>query len=188
MSPSSPNRSASQPLLWTRARLDKERTDWWDTRTTGSAEIWVVLRATVSALQTGDLMSARALCEAAECTCPSGHVWKGVFDGRGEWYRIPEWLVFDVRGLVEDEEALDGDEDSGTGGEEQRAEEDGLGEAFKVKVRLSSSGKDVVVSIRRGEKVGALISKVKNLAKVSWAPSLRRFRLHAFDFVLTPNR
>ncbi|KAF2686559.1 hypothetical protein K458DRAFT_199577 [Lentithecium fluviatile CBS 122367] len=169
--------SDSTHALWTRRRLDKEREDWWDTRTTGEAAIWSAMRLMVQSLQEGDVGEAQALLDAMECTCPNGCLWKGVFDRRGEWYRVPEWIVVEPEGLVE-EGSL---ESMGSGGGKGKEvvidrEEDGegeLGERVKVRCRLSADGRDVVVGIRKGERVGSLIANLKAKAKINPFASVR---------------
>lgn len=132
----------------------------------------------VSSLQSGDVRGAQALLDATECTCPNGMLWRGVFDNRGEWYKVPEWIVVEPEGLVEENEVgvIDGEVGS-SGGEEDEDKEvevERLGEAVKVRCRLSSSGQDVRVDIRKGERVAGLIAKLKVKAGV---------RLH-FPFLL----
>lgn len=156
--------SDSVHAQWTRKRLEKERNDWWDTRTTGSAEIWRALRLMVESLQAGDVGEAQALLDATECTCPNGMLWRGVFDGRGEWYRVPEWVVIEPEGLVEDEEVQGNAQAEGDKEGDEEAET--LGEPVKVRCRLSTTSQDYSVNIRRGERVASLISKLKRKAEV----------------------
>ncbi|KAJ4353213.1 uncharacterized protein N0V89_004940 [Didymosphaeria variabile] len=151
---------------WTRQRLEKERNDWWDTRTTGSSEIWAALRSMVQSLQAGDIREAQVLLDATECTCPNGMLWRGIFDNRGEWYKVPEWIVIEPDGLVEEEDLKD---EAGSVGadDDKEVEAEDLGEEVKVKCRLSSTGKDYKVDIRRGERVGSLVTKLKAKAGLS---------------------
>lgn len=136
-------------------------------------EIWGALRVVVGCLQKGEVGEAQAVLDAMECTCPNGLIWRGVFDRRGEWYRVPEWIVVEPEGLVEN-----GEEDSVGGSRkgkeavhgavdaegERKSEE--LGELVKVRCRLSTDGRDVVVKIHKGDRVDALIANLKVRAKV----------------------
>jgi hypothetical protein len=122
----------------------------------------------VQSLQVGDVGAAQALLDAIECTCPNGMIWKGVFDARGEWYRVPDWVVLEPEGI-----AAEADIEAGRGkGKEAIVETDGdgeeeLGEKVKVRCRLSSDGRDVVVGIHKRERVSGLIANLKAKAKVS---------------------
>ncbi|KAF2447563.1 hypothetical protein P171DRAFT_518653 [Karstenula rhodostoma CBS 690.94] len=161
-----PPRSQSMSGQWTRQRLEKERNDWWDTRTTGSSEIWAALRSMVQSLQAGDVREAQVLLDATECTCPNGMLWRGIFDNRGEWYKVSEWVVIEPDGLVEEEDLKD---EAGSVGEEddKEVEVEELGEEVKVVCRLSSTGKDYRIDIRKGERVGSLVTKLKAKAGLS---------------------
>jgi hypothetical protein len=122
----------------------------------------------VQSLQGGDVSAAQTLLDAMECTCPNGMIWKGVFDRRGEWYRVPEWIVLEPDGIVEGE--MEVGSSKGKGKEamvevEGDAEEE-LGEMVKVRCRLSSDGRDIVVGIHKGEKVSGLVANLKAKAKV----------------------
>ncbi|KAL5407566.1 hypothetical protein PMIN03_007042 [Paraphaeosphaeria minitans] len=152
---------------WTRQRLEKERNDWWDTRTTGSADIWAALRSMVQSLQAGDVREAQVLLDATECTCPNGMLWRGIFDNRGEWYKVPEWIVIEPDGLVEEEDLK---EEAGSVGEDdgKEVEVEELGGEVKVLCRLSSTGKDYRIDARKGERVGSLVTKLK--AKAGLGP------------------
>lgn len=139
----------------------------------------------VESLQAGDVAEAQALLDATECTCPNGMLWKGVFDGRGEWYKVHEWIVIDPEGIVEDEEDEDGkdlddddDEEEGDGvrregvvrggvKEGKGKEVEVLGDPVKVRCRLSTNGRDYIVGIHKGEKVAGLVAQLKAKAEVS---------------------
>lgn len=128
------------------------------------------------------------MLDAMECTCPNGIVWRGVFDRRGEWYRVPEWIVVEPGGLVED----GGDAEGGSGGKGKGAvagdgqadtNEEELGEMVKVRCRLSSDGRDVVVRIHKGERVGGLVVGLKAKAKVCWVTSCYSWIYHVGDML-----
>ncbi|KAK3204091.1 hypothetical protein GRF29_106g1691149, partial [Pseudopithomyces chartarum] len=159
-----PMRSDSLTSHFTRQRLEKERNEWWDTRTNGSAEIWAALRDMVQKLQAGNVGEAQVLLDATECTCPNGMLWRGIFDHRGEWYKVPEWIVIEPEGLVDEEDLKD---EAGSVGddEDKEVEVDDLGEEVKVKCRLST-GHDCVLEVRKGERVASIITKLKTKAGV----------------------
>ncbi|PVI07185.1 hypothetical protein DM02DRAFT_513302, partial [Periconia macrospinosa] len=162
----SPTAQYARRAGWTRKQLDKERGDWWDTRTTGREEIWAALRLMVESLQMGEVGEAQALLDATECTCPNGMLWKGVFDGRGEWYRVAEWVVIEPEGLIDEDDETDlGHEDD----EDIKEDVD----AVKVRCRLSTTGADYEIRIYKGEKMASLITKLKSKAGINPFASVR---------------
>jgi len=54
------------------AELNALRREFWETRVTGSAEVWGALRAAVELLRMGDEDTARVLVEAAGVNVPTG--------------------------------------------------------------------------------------------------------------------
>ena len=64
-------------------------------------------------VRAGEVAEAQGVLDAAGCTCPTGEVWRGVFDERGEWYKVPEWVVVEPGGLVEEGESEGGSEACG---------------------------------------------------------------------------
>jgi hypothetical protein len=76
--------------------VETARTEFFDTRTSGQAEIWGALRLVCSLVAEGDLGGAQAILDAAGGTCPTGRLWGrggGVFDERGERYVVPGWVI-----------------------------------------------------------------------------------------------
>lgn len=138
-------------------------------------------------VRVGEVAEAQGVLDAAGCTCPTGEVWRGVFDERGEWYKVPEWVVVEPGGLVEEGESEGGSE----GGSESESEEEeevkgrregkGKGRAVegadggrankgpvvKIRARLSDRGTDVVVKVGKEERVGVLVRRVREVAGVS---------------------
>ncbi|KAF2842126.1 hypothetical protein M501DRAFT_998376 [Patellaria atrata CBS 101060] len=162
---------------WTPSQLRKEREEFFETRVTGQAEIWGVVRLVAELVRARDLEEAQGILDAAGCTCPTGDIWKGVFDERGQFYQVPEWIVRDPDGMLEEVaedkdlhgDATDEDED---GDKEllEHKEEKGkgravdVGEIMKVRARLSDRGTDVIVKIGKEEKLSVLIKRVKEIA------------------------
>ncbi|KAH7028349.1 hypothetical protein B0J12DRAFT_584166, partial [Macrophomina phaseolina] len=160
----------------TRARLEKERNAFWDTRVTGHEELWGAVRLASELVRGGDVASAQGVLDAAGATCPTGEVWRGVFDEWGTEYRVPEWVVVEPVGVVEDDEG-EGDGYGEEDGEQSLAEEKGkgkMGEIVKLKARLSDRGSDVVVEVGMEERVSSVIAKIAETAQV---PPTNRIRL-----------
>ncbi|CRK35837.1 hypothetical protein BN1708_019832, partial [Verticillium longisporum] len=75
----------STSRTWTRAALARERTDFFDTRVTGRAEVWETLHAALRVLWdpaaqgaaddgTNGLATAQGFLTAAEVTLPTGNL------------------------------------------------------------------------------------------------------------------
>ncbi|KAH8649952.1 hypothetical protein BX600DRAFT_442043 [Xylariales sp. PMI_506] len=121
---------------WTRAQLEKERTDFFETRVTGRPEVWQTLRAALEVLWEDDvapgetsasspaagsdgesdtaLATAQSIITAAEITLPTGDLAKGAYDSLGHYYPLPEWIVRDPVNIVversNDDETMGGEE------------------------------------------------------------------------------
>lgn len=148
---------------WTRARLEKERGDWWDTRVTGDTQVWRGLQAATEALQQGDVATAQTLLDAQECTCPTGQLWSRIYDDRGNEYKVPEWLVIEPAGIVEEEEspAIEDktEETIAMDGSEPDRE-------FAIRVRVSEKSVDLKLTVRRRETIVSIREKIKTQAQV----------------------
>lgn len=196
VSPSRRSKLPNNAIGWTTSRLVREREDFFDTRVTGRSEMWAVVRMVVELVRSGDVGEAQGILDAAGCTCPTGEVWRGIFDERGAFYQVPEWAIVEPIGLVpEPEEGKDGaaatdgtveakeseDEEKGETGvrtEEKgkgRAVEADVGEVVKLRARLSDRGTDVQIKIGTAETVDTLIRRVHEVADVS--PPLARATL-----------
>jgi hypothetical protein len=164
-------------LTWTRSRLEKERNDWWDTQVTGSQEVWGAIRLAAQSLQIGKLRDAQQWLETMECTCPTGCLWKGVYDSTGVMYKLPEWLIVEPEGLAAEES--DDNMASGPAGtaaadeEAQELDDDEDDEPVLVRARISRTGRDVVLKLRRSEHVASIVEKLKQQAEVCYKHSLR---------------
>ncbi|KAI8963003.1 hypothetical protein F5Y11DRAFT_321078 [Daldinia sp. FL1419] len=163
---------------WTRSQLDTERADFFDTRVTGRAEVWQVLKAALEVLWeadlarttgsereeddgTGGIATAQSILKAAEVTLPTGDLSNGVYDSLGNYYALPEWVVCDPTNVVEESDAKrnngnDGQtEDGELTGDEDTEEELDEDEALR---RREEKGK-AVADIRDMVKVRARLSE-----------------------------
>jgi hypothetical protein len=157
----------STNLTWTRSRLEKERNDWWDTQVTGSQEVWGAIRLASQSLQAGKLKDAQQWLETMECTCPTGCLWKGIYDSTGVMYKIPEWLIVEPEGLVAEgglDEVAAGTASGADGAQESDNEADD--ELVLVRARVSRDGRDVTLKVRRKEPVASIVEKLKKEAQV----------------------
>jgi hypothetical protein len=175
-SPTSTTRGRVQPLTdstnltWTRSRLEKERNDWWDTQVTGSQEVWGAIRLAAQSLQLGKLRDAQQWLETMECTCPTGCLWKGVYDSTGVMYRVPDWLIVEPEGLVAEgaDDDVAGESAGAAAGVDgaQEAEDDEDDEPVVVRARISLTGRDVVLKIQRRSTIVSILDKIKKEAEV----------------------
>ncbi|OAL50470.1 hypothetical protein IQ07DRAFT_427374 [Pyrenochaeta sp. DS3sAY3a] len=158
---------------WTRARLDKERQDWWDTQVTGSLEIWGAIRLAAQYLAASEVAEAQTMLDVTGCTCPTGLLWRGVYDSTGVQYRVPEWVVVEPEGLVEEGGAGGaavvvggvGKSDDGVVGEARNDE------VWSVRIRTSHDQRDVLVWVRSKETVASIVEKVRKHAELDlYAP------------------
>ncbi|KAF2747414.1 hypothetical protein M011DRAFT_59312 [Sporormia fimetaria CBS 119925] len=160
-------------VRWTRAKLERERRDWWDTRDHGNRFIWEAYRRMIELLQKGEVQETQELLDATGCTCPSGKLWHSIFDETGVEYAIKEvrrnfdWVVFEPKGLVEDG-VMDGvaEEEWNVHGKGKGRAVEGEGNRMQVRCRLSTTGKDVQVELRLGEPVGCLMERLADLTGV----------------------
>ncbi|KAF1364829.1 hypothetical protein EJ07DRAFT_171809 [Lizonia empirigonia] len=181
----------SSSQAWTQRRLDQERKDWWDTRVTGSPEVWACLRFATEALQKGDVATAQGLLNAQECTCPDGQLWSAVYDDRGILYKIPEWLIIEPAGLVEEDETVASGTDDKTAVADA-ADDEALGPdlEYLVRARISSTSQDFQIPVRRRETIASIRETLKTQAKLDMDSKLRLIyggRMYADHEILDTN-
>jgi hypothetical protein len=103
------------------------------------------------------------LLDATGCTCPTGQLWSRVYDDRGNEYKVPEWLVLEPSGIVENEDiSVVEDKIDGTTVLDTSKPD---GECV-VRVRLSEASKDLGLSVRKRETIASIREKIKAQAKV----------------------
>lgn len=161
----------SRDRAWTRAELDLQRTEFFDTRVTGRPEVWQVVRTALEAMWESDirraagvesvdddgiggLITAQGLLKAAEVTLPTGDLSNGVYDSLGNYYPLPEWIVSDPTNVAEDSRARRESVDR-----DGKADDDLTGEDTTEEV-------DEDEALRRREEKGKSVVDIKNLVKV----------------------
>lgn len=167
--------SDSTNLTWTPSRLEKERNDWWDTQVTGSQEVWGAVRLAAQSVQAGKLREAQQWLEAMECTCPTGCLWKGVYDSTGVMYRIPEWIIVEPEGIVPEGTDVDTAGNALGDGTENvlEGDDDEDDEPVVVRARVSLNGRDIMLKLRRKEPVASIVEKIKAQGELDKACSIR---------------
>lgn len=159
----------SRNRTWTRAALNRERVEFFDTRVTGREEIWQTIRAAVEVLWDADaaraeddarsaqgvgrsaetdpavaVATAQSIFDAADITLPSGDLANGVYDSFGNYYPLPEYIVADPVDLVEggDDDTMGDTKGDITAGEDSA--DDGELDTSEVERRREEKGKAVV--------------------------------------------
>ncbi|KAM0723211.1 hypothetical protein Q7P37_001411 [Cladosporium fusiforme] len=165
----SPASSAGKVVPWTRTRLDAEREAFFDTRVTGSADVWNALKLVCECLRRGEVAQAQGILDAVGLNVPDGRVavgseprsrgrerrTGGVFDERGVGYDIPGWVVADPEDIVDDEAEKDEACEKGKG------KAGDVGELVTLRARLSDGRPDVQVQIGMSQTVGAVRSELQ---------------------------
>lgn len=180
----------SKRRAWTRAQLDREREEFFDTRVTGRAEIWAAVSTAITLMQAGDITTAQGIIDAAGITVPTGNLCEGCYDEQGVLYRLPQCIVSDPENMIsshEEEEGRVDDEDHEELSDGKLATDDASGDELisqdaerrrdekgktsernliRVLARLSEGGPDIQLAVGKGQTVGFLARKVHYEAKV----------------------
>ena len=90
----------SDDRTWTHSELERERSEFFETRVTGRQEIWGALKTVTELLREGELANAQGILEAAGVTTPTGSLTEGCYDEAGNLYRIPEAIILDPTNVV----------------------------------------------------------------------------------------
>ncbi|KAJ5724589.1 hypothetical protein N7493_006317 [Penicillium malachiteum] len=98
--PIHPHRWNSKRRIWTRATLDRERREFFETRVTGRAEIWAAVETAITLMRGGDLATAQSILDAAGITVPTGDLCEGCYDEQGVLYRLPQCIVADPENIA----------------------------------------------------------------------------------------
>ncbi|KAI8623639.1 ubiquitin domain-containing protein [Xylariaceae sp. FL1651] len=161
----------AQDRAWTRADLDLQRTEFFDTRVTGRSEVWQVLRTALEIMWdadirraagieltdddgTGGLATAQGILKAAEVTLPTGDLSNGAYDALGNYYALPEWIVSDPVNVAEDSGARRRSVE-----QDRKTDDDLTGEDTAEEV-------DADKTLRRREEKGKGVVDIKKMVKV----------------------
>lgn len=150
------NEWSSKSRIWSRGALDRERTDFFDTRVSGRPEIWQALHAALAVLWAADtttrddpndsgddknaslaLATAQSILDAADITLPTGNLADGVYDLLGNYYQLPAHIVSDPTNIAS------GDEDNGDNDDDDNDDDDDrFGEAKTAEDATASADDD----------------------------------------------
>ncbi|KAJ5793965.1 hypothetical protein N7457_000564 [Penicillium paradoxum] len=192
----------SKRRTWTRAQLDRERAEFFETRVTGRPEIWAAISTAILLIRSGDLATAQGIVDAAGITIPTGDLCEGCYDEQGVLYRLPQCVVSDPEDMVASSfqmaedggSGVDDEPDAGNLSDGKLATDDASGDELisqdverrrdekgktserdliRVIARLSDrGGPDILLSVDKGQTVGFLARKVHQEAKVGFYPGL----------------
>ena len=141
---------------WTHSELERERSEFFETRVTGRPEIWGALKNVSELLREGELATARGILEAAGVTTPTGNLIEGCYDEAGNLYRLPETIILDPTNVIPDETTRQCNRNSNIDGETMV----GLSEAKSVALdsgqteNIGKEEEDSEVTERRREEKG----------------------------------
>ncbi|KAK2738859.1 hypothetical protein FQN57_006873 [Myotisia sp. PD_48] len=140
----------SKSRLWSRAHLDREREEFFDTRVTGRSEVWAALSTAITLMREGDLVTAQSIIDAAGVTVPTGDLCEGCYDENGALYRLPETIVSDPVNIITTTES---DVNLKLGSRATTAEGDAISSA-KLVINIDSDGDELDNELEtyRGEK------------------------------------
>lgn len=102
---------------WTYSQLERERSEFFETRVTGRQEIWGALKNVCELLRQGELATAQGILEAAAVTTPTGSLIEGCYDEAGNLYRLPETMILDPTNIIPDETTRRADRTSNIDGD-----------------------------------------------------------------------
>lgn len=108
----------SKRRTWTRAQLDRERAEFFETRVAGRPEIWAAVSTVISLIRSGDFVTAQGIIDAAGITVPTGDLCEGCYDEQGVLYRVPQCVVSDPENMAPSSSRT-ASEDGGPAGSEE---------------------------------------------------------------------
>ena len=160
----------SKRRTWTRAQLDRERTEFFETRVTGRPEIWAAISTVISLIRNGDLVTAQGIVDAAGITVPTGDLCEGCYDEQGVLYRVPQCVVSDPENIVPPSSRT-ASEDGGPAGYEEEPDAGMLSDSKLAADDADASGDELISqdAERRREEKGKTSERdlIRVLARLS---------------------
>lgn len=154
----------------TDGQLRSKRDEFWDTAPAfeGRKEIWDALKAAAYAAETNDYALAQAIVDGASISLPNGTL-MDCYDELGNRYQLPVYCLCAPINLVEDDvETSEGESPS------QESEPINVGgEEILIKLRLSTTGRDLKMAVRTGETVWSAKRRLQALEGID--PSRQRW-------------
>lgn len=142
----------------------------------------------------GDLKGASAVLDAVGCSLQTGRLSEGIWDERGNYYKLSRWVVADPVNVVEDDAADNTQALNDDGEDDVDDDDDAIGSeakdgavdeprfpvrgakgkarvpsgpnAVNLKVRLSDSATDVELMVDFDEPVRNILKGIRHVAEV----------------------
>lgn len=160
---------ASANKTWSRAALDRERVEFFDTRVSGRPEVWQTLNAALEVLWEADitrqspatipehgvqddehdpavaLATAQSILNAGDILLPTGDLANGAYDSLGNYYQLPPQVVCDPVNIVASEDTLGDSKNAlkATEGTTRHAEEEDLSDDERHREKKGKGVDDV---------------------------------------------
>lgn len=150
----------------TEGQLRSKRDEFWDTAPAfeGRKEIWDALKAAAYAVESNDFTLAQAIVDGANIVLPTGTLLE-CYDELGNRYQLPIYCLSPPINLIEDNDKA----------ESPSPESEPLngGQELTIKLRLSSSGRDIKILVRTLETVLSAKRRLQTMEGIS--PSCQRW-------------
>lgn len=141
----------------TEAQLKAKREEFWDTAPAfeGRREIWDALKASVSALESGDYQMAQVILDGANISLPNGTL-MDCYDELGNQYQLPVYILSAPINMIREGDEKDENEEEGIkkklqGGQKKEQE----GKQINIRIRFST-GDDRKLTVNTSESVAAV--------------------------------
>ncbi|KAL7642430.1 UNVERIFIED_CONTAM: hypothetical protein RMT77_006991 [Armadillidium vulgare] len=176
---------SDQPL--TEGQVRSKRDEFWDTAPAfeGRKEIWDALKAAASAVENIDYDLAQAIIDGASITLPNGTL-TDCYDELGTRYQLPVYCLSMPINIVHQSDSIL--ENEGIDGNNENGEES------ELKVRLSTTLKDVKLIVRSTDTISTAKQKLEmqehlGLCRQRWyyGGKLLGDRLHVHECNIKPN-
>ncbi|SZF02398.1 unnamed protein product [Blumeria hordei] len=148
---------SSTERTWTNIELERERAEFFDTRTSGRPEVWQTMKAVLEILWASEdpkdatdvgLETAQQILDAAEIILPHSNISPGIYDSFGAYYPIPKHITSSPKDVIiinsseQERKCKEDAHQSFEGTEDNRTREKGKciikpTELIKLRVKLS---------------------------------------------------
>lgn len=140
-------------------QLRSKRDEFWETQPAfdGRREIWDALRA---ACETDDQSLAQAIVDGASISLPTGSL-TDAYDELGNHYVIPIYCISLPSNLIAMNEGDGAGNSTSDASSKENIPEQPSGEDLLIKIRLSTSVKDVKMTVRTGETISSIKKRIQ---------------------------